>query len=119
MPDLRLYGAFPNVNVVMGAACVPGCKALVRLALDVVNADGTLDNLKRPLTIFTGKQFEPLAKDVEGDVIVYGDCAQEMCTVYPEAAYWGSCEEYPHCAAIWSNIPGIGLADHIRSLAEA
>jgi uncharacterized protein (DUF362 family) len=117
--DANIVGVFQNVQVVMGAACVPGCQALVRLALDAVNADGTLAKLKRPLTIFVGKQFEPLARDVAGDVIVYGDCAQNMCDIYPYAAYWGSCEEFPNCAAIWSNIPDRGLVKHIHTLVEA
>lgn len=116
--DTNLLGVFPNVQVIMGAACVPGCQALVRLALDAVNVDGTLQKLKQPLTIFVGKQFAPLATDVAGDVIVYGDCAQEMCQHYPYAAYWGSNEEFPNCAAIWSNIPERGLVKHIQSLVE-
>lgn len=116
-PDTRLQGVFPNVTVVVGAACVPGCTALVRMALDTLHVDGTLKKLKRPLTIFTGKQFAPLVTDAKGDVIVYGDCAQEMCQYYPQAAYWGSCEEYPHCSPIWSNRADVGLVTHVHQLA--
>ena len=115
-PDTTLQGVFPKVNVVIGAACEPGCRALVRMALDALYVDGTLDRLQRPLTIFVGKQFEPLLTDVEGDVIVYGDCAQEMCRHYPHAAYWGSTEKYPHCSPIWSNLPDVGLVAHVHSL---
>jgi len=117
--DPTLVGAFEQVQVVMGAACVPGCKALVRLALDTANAAGDLDKLTRPLTIFVGKQFEPLATEVDGDVIIYGDCAQEMCEYYPDAPYWGSCKAYPNCAPIWSNIPEHSLAGHIAKLASS
>ena len=115
--DTNLHGVFPGVGVIMGAACEPGCRALVRLALDTVYAEGTLAKLKRPLTIFVGKQFD-VVNDAEGDVIIYGDCAAPVRELYPSAPYWGSTDEYPHCSAIWSNLPGIGLADHIRSLAN-
>jgi uncharacterized protein (DUF362 family) len=115
-PDTAMEGVFPNVEVICGAACVPGCRALVRMALDALLVDGTLSRLKRPLTIFVGKQFEPLVRDVEGDVIVYGDCAKEMCEIYPNAAYWGSTPEYPHCSPIWSNRPDVGLVAHVHSL---
>jgi hypothetical protein len=32
--------------------------AIVRIQLDQLHADGTLDRLKRPLYVFTGLQFE-------------------------------------------------------------
>ena len=116
--DTVLQGKFKNVNIVVGSACEPGCRVLVRMALDQVGVDGTLDKLKRPLTIFTGLQFESHIKQPDGDVIVFGDCAKNMLERFPGAKYWGSCEEYPHCSPIYANVPGIGLADHIRSLAH-
>ena len=115
-PDTRLQGIFPNVDVVVGAACVPGCTALVRMALDALKVDGTLVKLDRPLTVFTGKQFAPLVRDAEGPVIIYGDCAEEMREIYPDAPCWGSCEDYPYCSPIWSNLPDIGLVSHVHSL---
>ena len=114
--DTVLQGKFPNVNVIIGAACEPGCRVLVRMALDTLYVDGTLDKLKRPLTIFVGKQFEPYIEDAEGDVIIYGDCAKNMCDLYPAAAFWGSTEAYPNCAPIWSNLPDVGLVDYVHSL---
>jgi len=118
-PDTTLEGVFPNVYVLSGAACVPGCRALVRMALDTLYVDGTLAKLKRPLTIFVGKQFEPLVDDAEGDVIVFGDCAKEMCELYPDAAYWGSTPEYPHCSPVWANRPDVGLVAYVHSLVGA
>ena len=115
--DTILQGIFPNVNVVVGSACEPGCRVLVRMGLDALLVDGTLKNLKRPLTIFTGRQFEPYIKDVEGDVIVYGDCAKNMLEYYPDALFWGSSEEHPNCTPIWSNKPGIGFVDRLHELA--
>ena len=115
--DTVLQGKFPNVNLVVGSACEPGCRALVRMALDQLQADGTLGKLQRPLHIFTGLQFENHIQKVDGDAIVYGDCAKSMLQRFPEAAYWGSCEEFPNCAPIWSNLPERGLADCVRSLA--
>ena len=115
--DTILQGIFPNVNVVVGSACEPGCRVLVRMALDGLLVDGTLEKLKRPLTIFTGRQFEPYLTDVEGDIIVYGDCAKNMLEYYPNALYWGSSKEHPNCTPIWSNKPGIGLVDKIHKLA--
>ena len=94
----------------------PGCRVLVRMAMDACHADGTLAKLKRPLHIITGLQFEPLITALEGDVVIYGDCAKKMCQYFPHAKFYGSTEEYPGCSPTWSNIPGIGLADHIRSL---
>lgn len=114
--DIALQGVFPNVHIIMGAVCEPGCRALVRMALDQVYIDGTLTKLKKPLTIFTGLQFEPLVKNVKGPVVVYGDCAKKMLEYYPNAAFWGENAQYPNCAPIWSNVSEIGLADYIRSL---
>lgn len=114
--DITLEGAFPNVNIIRGSACEAGCRVLVRMALDAVYADGTLARLTKPLNIFTGLVFEPMPKALDGPVIVYGDCAKPMLEHYPDAAYWGSTSEYPNCTPIWSNVPEIGLADHIRSL---
>ena len=54
--------------------------------------------------------------EVEGDVIVYGDCAKSMLDKFPQAKYWGESDEYPNCTPIWSNISGVGMADYIRSL---
>jgi len=117
MPDTRLQGVFPNVNVIMGAACVPGCTVLVRMALDTLYVDGTLQKLRRPLTIFTGLQFEPLVTEAKGDVIIYGDCAAKMRDVYPQAAYWGSSDEYPHCPPTYSNRGDVGLVTYVHKLA--
>ncbi len=116
--DTVLQGKFLNVNLVVGCACEPGCRALVRMVLDQLKVDGTLKRLKRPLSIFTGLQFEDRITEVDGDVVVYGDCAKSMLERFPNAKYFGSSEQFPNCTPIWSNVPGIGLADHIRSLAN-
>ena len=114
--DTVLAGKFRNVNIFGAAACEPGCRVLVRMALDALHVGGTLDQLKRPLNIFVGVQNEPHLRQVEGDVIVYGDCAKKMLEYYPDAKYYGSNSKHPNCAPIWSNIPGIGLVDHVKSL---
>lgn len=114
--DTTLQGVFPNVNLIVGSACEPGCRVLVRMALDALYADGTLGKLKRQVTIFAGKQFEPYIDDAQGEVIVYGDCAKKMLDIYPNAKFWGSNEKFPNCTPIWSNLAEIGLADYIRSL---
>ena len=56
--NTMLQGLHPNVNVVMGSTCEAGCKAIVRIQLDQLKADGTLDKLQTPLYVFTGLQFE-------------------------------------------------------------
>jgi len=111
-----LQGQFPNVNLVMGSTCEAGCRAIARIQLDQLNADGTLAKLERPLTIFTGLQFEQHITKVEGDVIVLGDCAKPMLERFPGAKYWGSCEEYPNCTPIWANRPDLGIANYVRQL---
>jgi uncharacterized protein (DUF362 family) len=116
--DTILQGVFPNVNVVVGSACEPGCRVLVRMALDELLVKDKFKDLKRPLTIFTGVQFEPYLKDLEGDIIVYGDCAKKMLEFYPKAAYWGATQEFPNCTPVWSNRPGYRLVDHIIELTE-
>jgi len=116
--DTILQGPFENVNVVVGSACEPGCRVLVRMALDELLVNDKLKDLKRPLTIFTGRQFEPYVKDVEGDVIIYGNCAKNMLEFYPNAKFWGPTEEFPNCTPIYSNRPGYRLVDHIASLTE-
>jgi uncharacterized protein (DUF362 family) len=112
-----LQGQFPNVNVTMGNTCEAGCKAIVRIQLDQLQADGTLEKLKRPLHIFTGLQFHDI-KEVDGDVIVVGDCAKGMLERFPNAQYWGSCEKYANCTPIWANLPDAGIAAYVRSLAR-
>jgi len=112
-----LTGQFPNVHVTMGNTCEAGCKAIVRIQLDQLHADGTLDKLKRPLHVFTGLQFHDI-KEVDGDVVVVGDCAKGMLERFPNAKYWGSTEHYPNCTPIWANIPDQGIAHYVRQLLQ-
>jgi uncharacterized protein (DUF362 family) len=112
-----LQGQFKNVNLTMGNCCEAGCRAIVRIQLDQLAADGTLDKLQRPLHIFTGLQFHDI-KEVEGDVIVVGDCAKGMLERFPNATYWGSNEKYPNCTPIWANLPDQGIAAYVRHLIE-
>jgi len=112
-----LQGPFPNVNVVMGSTCEAGCKAIVRMQLDQAKQNGTLAQLKRPLYIFTGLQFEEV-RPVDGDVILVGDCAKPLQARFPDAKYWGSNEEFPNCTPIWANIPARSISNYIRQLTE-
>ena len=112
-----LQGVFPNVNLIMGSTCEAGCKAIVRMQLDQLKADGTLKKLKRPLYVFTGLQFEERITEVDGDVIVVGDCAKTMLEKFPNAQYWGSSEQFPNCTPIWANLPNLGIANYVRHLA--
>ncbi len=114
--DTALTGVFEGVNVIVGSACEPGCRVLVRMALDALKVNGVLARRKEPLTIFTGLQFEPYITDAEGDIIVYGDCAKKMLDFYPDAKYFGSSEEHRPCTPIWSNKPVIGLVPYITSI---
>lgn len=110
-----LTGQFPNVQVTMGNTCEAGCKAIVRIQLDQLHADGTLDKLKKPLHVFTGLQFHDI-KEVDGDVVVVGDCAKGMLERFPNAQYWGSNEKYANCTPIWANLPDQGIAHYVREL---
>jgi uncharacterized protein (DUF362 family) len=112
-----LQGMFPNVFVVQGAVCEPGCRP-VRMAFDQLHVEGTLAKLKRPLYIFMGLQFGDTSRiqDIDADVIVYGDCAKGVLERFPNAKYFGSTEQFPNCTPIWSNIPDIGMVSHVRSL---
>jgi hypothetical protein len=76
-----------------------------------------LKKLKRPLYIFTGLQFEEKINEVDGDVIVVGDCAKPMLEKFPNARYWGSSEQFPNCTPIWANIPDLGISNYVRTLA--
>lgn len=111
-----LQGQYPNVNLIMGSTCEAGCRAIVRIQLDQLHADGTLAKLQRPLYVFTGLQFEEKLMPVDGDVIIVGDCAKGMQEKYPDARYWGSCAEYPNCTPIWANRPDVGIAQYVREL---
>jgi uncharacterized protein (DUF362 family) len=113
-----LQGQFKNVNLVMGSTCEAGCRAIVRIQLDQLKADGTLDRLEKPLTIFTGLQFEQHIKEVPGEVLIVGDCATGMLERFPNAKYWGDCQEYPNCTPIWANRPDIGIANYVRTLTQ-
>jgi uncharacterized protein (DUF362 family) len=112
-----IQGKFPNVNVITGAACEPGCRSLI-IGFDQLHVEGTLDKLKRPLYVFMGLQFpeQNHIKNLDADVIVLGDCAKDVLERFPNAKYFGSNETYPHCLPIWANIPAIGLVQHVRSL---
>jgi uncharacterized protein (DUF362 family) len=116
--NTSLQGQHPNVHVIMGSTCEAGCKAIVRIQLDQLKSDGTLDRLQRPLYVFTGLQFEPQIQPVDGDVIVVGDCAKPVLERFPEAKYWGECQEYPNCTPIWANRPDLGIATYVRQLAS-
>jgi uncharacterized protein (DUF362 family) len=111
-----LQGQYPNVNLIMGSTCEAGCRAIVRIQLDQLQADGTLAKLKRPLYVFTGLQFEEKITEVDGDVLIVGDCAKGMKEKFPDAQYWGSCTEYPNCTPIWANRPDVGIAHYVREL---
>jgi uncharacterized protein (DUF362 family) len=111
-----LQGQYPNVNLIMGSTCEAGCRAIVRIQLDQLQADGTLAKLKRPLYVFTGLQFEERITEVDGDVLIVGDCAKGMKEKFPDAQYWGSCTEYPNCTPIWANRPDVGIAHYVREL---
>lgn len=102
--------------MIMGSTCEAGCKAIVRIQLDQLKADGTLDRLERPLYVFTGLQFEPRIQPVDGDVIVVGDCAKPVLERFPEAKYWGECQDYPNCTPIWANRPDLGIGNYVRQL---
>jgi uncharacterized protein (DUF362 family) len=111
-----LQGQYPNVNLIMGSTCEAGCRAIVRIQLDQLQSDGTLAKLKRPLYVFTGLQFEEKITEVDGDVLIVGDCAKGMKDKFPDAQYWGSCTEYPNCTPIWANRPDVGIAHYVREL---
>jgi len=115
--NITLQGVFPNVKLIMGSTCDAGCKAIVRMQLDQLKADGTLKKLKRPLYVFTGLQFEEKITEVDGDVIVVGDCAKPILEKFPNAAYWGSSEQFPNCTPIWANRPDLGISNYVRHLA--
>jgi uncharacterized protein (DUF362 family) len=111
-----LQGKYPNVNLIMGSTCEAGCRAIVKIQLDQLAADGTLGRLTRPLYVFTGLQFEEKITPVDGDVIIVGDCAKGIQERFPDARYWGSCEEYPNCTPIWANRPDVGIGQYVREL---
>jgi hypothetical protein len=116
--NTMVQGQHPNVNVVMGSACEAGCRAIVKIQLDQLQADGTLDKLEKPLHIFTGLQFADHIKQVDGDVLIVGDCAKPLLERFPNAKYWGECEEYSNCTPIWANRPDVGIGAYVRQLVE-
>lgn len=109
--DTVLSGKFKNINIIVGSACEPGCRVMIRMGLDAAYVNGVLDRLPCPVTIFVGKQFEPYVKNVEGPVIIYGDCAKDIAPFYPNAYTWFPTPDYPSCVPMYSNIPGNGLGD--------
>jgi uncharacterized protein (DUF362 family) len=113
-----LQGQYPNTHVIMGSTCEAGCRAIVRIQLDQLKADGTLAKLKRPLYVFTGLQFEQHIQPADGDVVVVGDCAKPVLERFPNARYWGDCQEYPNCTPIWANRPDVGIAAYVRTLEQ-
>lgn len=114
--DTVLCGKFKNVNIIVGSACEPGCRVMVRMGLDAAYVAGLTEKLPVPVTIFTGLQFEPYIKDVKGPVLIYGDCAKKMAEFYPDAFTWFSNEKYPSCVPMYSNIPGNGIGDILEKI---
>ena len=117
--DSVLCGKFKNVNVIVGSACEPGCRVMVRMGLDAAYVAGLLDKLREPITIFVGLQFEPYIKDVKGPVLIYGQCAKKMAEFYPDAYSWFPTEEHPTCVPMYSNIPGRGIPDIIQKIIDS
>lgn len=117
--DTVLCGKFPNVNIIVGSACEPGCRVMVRMGLDAAYTSGILAKLREPITIFTGLQFEPYVKDVKGPVLIYGECAKKMAEFYPDAFTWFPTEEWPNCVPMYSNIPGYGIGDAIQKIIDS
>lgn len=117
-PDLGLQGVFPNVTVHMGSACIPGCISLLRIQLDALQAQGVLKNLERPLHIFVGRQFESYPENLDGDIIVYGECAKDLTEKYPGSRFYGSTSRWRGCLPIWSWLPPDGIISYVSSLAK-
>jgi uncharacterized protein (DUF362 family) len=85
-PSQAIVGVFPNVDVYVHGACICGCNGMVRMALDMVNADGSLDALPRRINVVLGRNaFVPEGLDREFTLVV-GDCAEkqkDLGTFYP------------------------------------
>ena len=114
--DTVLSGRFKNVNIVVGSACEPGCRVMVRMGLDAAYVAGILDQLTEPVTIFLGQQFEPYITNVTGPVLIYGQCAQNMAKYYPNAYTWFPTDEHPTCVPMYSNLPGRGIGDVLQKI---
>jgi uncharacterized protein (DUF362 family) len=70
----ELQGCFPNVEVLAHGACITGCSPLCRMALNFVEADGTLDKLKEPIWIIVGNNtYIPTWIKPERTILL-GDC---------------------------------------------
>jgi len=105
------------LKILAGLARYHARRILAGVAYNLYKENGDLAKLKRPLYIFTGLQFEPI-EPVDADVIVVGDCAKPALERFPNAQYWGSCEEFPNCTPIWANIPERSISTYIRRLTE-
>jgi len=70
-----IAGVFPNVESYLGGAC-KGCLGFTRATLDALNLTGDLQKSGR-ISLIMGFGLKDLPEDLNGTVIVIGDCTCE------------------------------------------
>jgi len=70
-----IAGVFPNVEAFLGGAC-KGCLGFTRATLDALNLTGDLQKTGK-ISLIMGFGLKDLPQDLDGKVIVVGDCARE------------------------------------------
>ena len=105
------------MNVVMGSTCEAGCKAIVRIQLDQLKADGTLNNGSNARYMFSpGCSSSRSSEPVDGDVIVVGDCAKPSSIAFRMRSIGANARNI-QLHTIWANRPDVGIAHYVRHLA--
>jgi uncharacterized protein (DUF362 family) len=73
-PDTRIEGIFPGINVLKGGVCVH-CYGRARIFLDSLTNSGLYEKANIETVIIGVKPKMPELKDLKGNVLIVGDCA--------------------------------------------
>lgn len=73
-PDTRIEGIFPGINVIKGGVCIH-CYGRARIFLDTLLKSGFYEKANIKTVIIGVKPKIPELKDLKGNVLIVGDCA--------------------------------------------
>ena len=94
---LSSTGAYENIDVVEGSACI-GCQSALRHSLDRLARDNKFDSSHDTVILgrnFSDEQLSMLAERQSGKVFCFGDCTEEL---YYKMADIGNIVWVPGCA---------------------
>ncbi|MEM1582993.1 MAG: DUF362 domain-containing protein [Candidatus Bathyarchaeia archaeon] len=91
-PTNELIAVFRNVDVYEGASCI-ACRSFLRVALDSLKADGTLEKIQEKVVFIVGARttIPENLKDMKTPIFVCGQCAEEYKNLTHNTIYIPGC----------------------------